>query len=60
MKNNKFGWTEKRSFESYYKEQLIRLYKKVTPFKCLSFLNDLTTIDEISFEMDKLISEMGK
>lgn len=57
-KNN--GWTEKKSFEQFYKEQLIRLYKKVSPFKCISFLNDKNTIEEISFEMDKLISEMGK
>ena len=54
------GWTEKKSFEQFYKEQLIRLYKKVSPFKCISFLNDKTTIEEISSEMDKLISEMGK
>lgn len=58
--NNKFGWTEKRTFEKYYKEQLIRLYKKVSPYKCLSFLNNVSTIEEVSFEMDKLISEMGK
>ena len=60
MNTNKYGWTEKRSFEQFYKEQLIRLYKKVSPFKCISFLNDKTTIEEISSEMDKLINEMGK
>ena len=58
--DKKYGWTEKKSFEQFYKEQLIRLYKKVSPFKCISFLNDKTTIEEISSEMDKLISEMGK
>jgi hypothetical protein len=57
---NNYGWGEKKSFEQFYKEQLIRLYKKVSPFKCISFLNDKSTIQEISAEMDKLISEMGK
>jgi hypothetical protein len=42
---NKHGWTEKKSFEQFYKEQLIRLFKKVEPYKCLSFLNDKTTIE---------------
>lgn len=57
---NKFGWAEKKSFEQYYKEQLINLYHKVHPFKCLSFLNDKKSIEEISSEMDKLIAELGK
>ena len=57
---NSYGWTEKKSFEKFYKEQLIRLYKKVEPFKCLSFLNNKSTIEDISNEMDKLIEQMGK
>ena len=55
-----FGFSKKKTFEQFYKEQLIRLYKKVAPYKCISFLNEKTTIEEISSEMDKLIAEMGK
>jgi hypothetical protein len=56
---NKYGWTEKKSFETFYKEQFIRLYKKVYPFKCVAPFNDIKTIEEVSTEMDKLINENG-
>lgn len=60
MESNRYGWTEKKSFESFYKDQFIRLYKKVYPFKCLTPYNDIITIEEVSAEIDKLIEEMGK
>ena len=60
MNTNKYGWTEKKSFESFYKEQFIRLYKKVYPFKCIAPFSNIKTIEEVSFEIDKLIEEIGK
>ena len=45
-------------------ENIINLAKKNNTktdyLACIDFLNDKTTIEEISSEMDKLISEMGK
>lgn len=60
MKNKKYGWTEKKSFEQFYKEQLIRLYHKVEPYKCLDFLNKVESLEDVSKEMDKCIANLGK
>lgn len=60
MENKKYGWTEKKSFEQFYKEQLIRLYHKVEPYKCLSFLNKVESLEDVSKEMDKCIANLGK
>ena len=60
MENKNYGWTEKKSFETFYKEQFIRLYKKVYPFKCLAPFNNIKTLEEVSSAMDELIEEMGK
>lgn len=59
-KKEKYGWTEKKSFEVFYKEQLIRLRKKISPWGCVADLNNLSTIEEISLEFDKLIDSMNK
>ena len=50
----------KKSFEVFYKEQLIRLRKKVSPLGCLSDLNSLKTIEEISKKFDEFIEIIGK
>ena len=57
----KYGWTTKsRSFEEYYKKQLLKLRNKLAPVGDVSDLNEINSLEDISYELDKCIDSIGK